>query len=170
MVLCDQKGGERKGVGPRRSGEAEARAGERQRAVPGRVSQAASLPKERSRTGRSPGTRKLGVNLSCETSRRAGKCSGARLTGRHQKSRLSCCQPEPCSASRASSEVHDCSGDCGLKGRKNQKQSLGGSTAVSGVVHRVLALPSPARQCLDGFGQGRGAGLQTAALKLEVAA
>lgn len=67
------------------AGEAGIRAGARQRVLSGWVSQAASLPEERSRTGRSPGAGKLGVNLSRETSKRAGKYSGARLVGRHQR-------------------------------------------------------------------------------------
>lgn len=57
-----------------------------------------------------------GVNLSTETSKRAGKYSSARLAGKHQRSRLLCCQPKPCSVSRFSSEVRD----CGLKGGKSK--------------------------------------------------
>lgn len=55
MVLYNIKGGDRKGSDPQRSGEAGVRAGKRQRVLPGWVSLAASLPKERCRTGHSTG-------------------------------------------------------------------------------------------------------------------
>jgi len=119
MVLHDLNGGERQGAGPQRGGEAGVRAGEGQWVWPGRVSQAAQLPEEQRRTGHSPGACKLGVNLSRETSRRTRKPSGARGVGRHQRRWLSRCQPKPCSASRSSSEVRDCSRDCGWRGEKN---------------------------------------------------
>lgn len=60
MVIYDLKGEERKDAGPQRSGETGVRAGERQRVLPGQVSQAASLPEEGSRTGHSPDPCKRG--------------------------------------------------------------------------------------------------------------
>lgn len=111
----------------------------------------------------------LGVNLSGETSKRVGKQSGARLMGRHQRSRLSSCQTKPCSASRSSSEVCDCSRDGGGREGKAKAKSSGQQGCVWGGC-KVLVLPAPARRCLDGFGQGRETGLQTTALELEEAA
>lgn len=113
----------------------------------------ALLPDEQSRTWHSPYTHKLGGNLSRETRKRAGKQSSARLAGSYRSIRLSCCLPKPCSASISSSEVRDCSRDCGLKGGKS---SLQGSVAVSEVVCGVLALPSPPSKVSGWLWLGKG--------------